>query len=123
MTLELEPAAPGEVAVYQPYYAVGRRAYLARAVSLYKKGSFEGERQIENDEPIPFIASWVKKPLPSDLTMCSVMFSQDADLTYELSIANYELVEHLIDVIGLDDRGMSPDFSTAFYKKLMRYDD
>ncbi|HIK20429.1 MAG TPA: hypothetical protein IGR15_05100 [Synechococcus sp. M44_DOE_062] len=123
MALQLEPASPPEVAVYQPYYAVARRQYLALAVGLYKKGSLEGQRAIEGEEPVRFLASWHMSPLPSDLTVVQVIFAQDADLTYQLSIANYEFVDYLIDVVSLVQRGQPPDFSTAFYKKLMRYED
>ncbi|MFS8780750.1 type IV pilus biogenesis protein EbsA [Synechococcus sp. W55.1] len=123
MALQLEPASPPEVAVYQPYYAVARRQYLALAVGLYKKASLEGQRAIEGEGPVRFLASWHMSPLPSDLTVVQVIFAQDADLTYQLSIANYEFVDHLIDVVALVQRGQPPDFSTAFYKKLMRYED
>ena len=52
MALQLEPASPREVAVYQPYYAVARRQHLALAVGLYKKASLEGQRAIEGEEPV-----------------------------------------------------------------------
>lgn len=123
MALQLEPASPREVTVYQPYYAVARRQHLALAVGLYKKASLEGQRAIEGEEPVRFLASWHTSPLPSDLTVVQVIFAQDADLTYQLSIANYEFVDYLIDVVSLVQRGQQPDFSTAFYKKLMRYED
>ncbi len=123
MALQLEPASPPEVALYQPYYAVARRQYLPLAVGLYKKGSLEGQRSIEGDKPVRFLASWPTSPLPSDLTVVQVMFDQDSDLSYQLSIANYEFVDYLIDVVALVQRGQPPDFSTAFYKKLMRYED
>ncbi|MFT0787736.1 type IV pilus biogenesis protein EbsA, partial [Synechococcus sp. H55.10] len=96
MALQLEPAAPAEVAIYQPYYAVARRQHLALAVGLYKKGSLEGQRAIEGDKPVRFLASWHTSPLPSDLTVVQVIFDQDAELTYQLSIANYEFVDYLI---------------------------
>lgn len=121
--LELTAASTPEVAVYQPYYAVGRRPLLPLAVGLYKKGNFEGERQIEGDEPVVFIASWFISPLPSDLTLCNVQFNRDAELTYELSIANYEFVDYLIDVVSQVQRGLPPDFNTSFYKKLMQRGD
>ncbi len=123
MSLDLETASPGEVAVYQPYYPVGRRQYLPQAVGLYKKGSFEGQRAIEGEEPMDFIASWLKSPLPSDLTVCSVQFNQDAELTYELSITNSDFVDFLIEVLNTVQRGNPPDFNPAFYKRLMRRED
>lgn len=121
--LELTAASTQDVSVYQPYYAVGRRPLLPLAVGLYKKGNFEGERSIEGDEPVTFIASWFISPLPSDLTLCNVQFNMDAELTYELSIANYEFVDYLIDVVGQVQRGLPPDFNTSFYKKLMQRED
>ncbi|MFS8868179.1 type IV pilus biogenesis protein EbsA [Synechococcus sp. H65.1] len=123
MTFQVEPASPPEVALYQPYYALARRQYLALAVGLYKKGSLEGQRPIEGDKPVPFLASWPVLPLPSDLTVVQVIFDQDPDLTYQLSLANYEFVDYLIDVVAAMQRGQPPNFTTAFYKKLMRYED
>jgi len=123
MALQLEPAGPSEVSVYQPYYAVARRQYLPLAVGLYKKGSLEGQRAIEGDKPVRFLASWHTSLLPADLTVVQVVFDQDAELTYQLSIANYEFVDYLIDLVALVQRGQPPDFTTAFYKKLMRYED
>ena len=123
MTLEIEAASPADVAVYTPYYAVGRRPFLPQAVGLYKRQSLEGKRQIEGEAPIPFVATWPSLPLPSDLTLCQVQFDQDAELTYEISLANFEFVEFLIDVVNLVSRGKDPDFSTAFYKQLMKRED
>lgn len=123
MTLKLEPANPGQVSVYQPYYAVGRRPLLALAVGLYQQGHFEGQRVIDGGEPVSFIATWFKSPLPADLTLCTVQFDQDAELSYELSISNHDFVDYLIDVVNQVQRGLPPDFTTAFYKKLMRFDD
>jgi hypothetical protein len=123
MTLQLEPASPPEVALYQPYYAVARRQYLPLAVGLYKKGSLEGQRPIEGDKPVSFLASWPVSPLPSDLTAVQVIFDQDPELTYQVSLANYEFVDYLIDVVAAVQRGQPPNFTTAFYKKLMRYED
>ncbi|MDX2273601.1 MAG: hypothetical protein NW237_16850 [Cyanobacteriota bacterium] len=120
MALTLEPASPGEVSVYQPYYPVARRPFLPLAVGLYKRGSFEGQRIIEGDAPVSFLASWFRSPLPSDLTACQVQFEQNPELTYELSISNYDFVEYLIEVVSLVQRELPPDFNTSFYKKLMR---
>ncbi len=122
MTTDITPASPGEVAVYAPYYAVGRRPLLPLAVGLYKQKNFEGQRDIEGDASVPFVATWPSLPLPSDLTVCQVQFKQDAELTYEMSLSNFEFIDYLIDVVGIIKRGQSPDFSTAFYKKLMKRD-
>ncbi len=123
MPLDLETAAPGEVAVYQPYYPVGRRQFLPPAVGLYKKGNFEGQRLIDGAEPVPFVASWIKSPLPSDLTIVNVQFNHDAELTYDLSITNSDFVDYLIEVLNVVQRGYEPDFNTSFYKRLMRRED
>ena len=123
MTLQLEPASPAEVAIYQPYYAVARRQYLALAVGLYKRGHLEGQRPIEGDKPVSFLASWHVSPLPSDLTSVEVIFDQNRELTYQISLANYEFVDYLIEVVAALQRGQPPNFTTAFYKKLMRYED
>ena len=120
MTLDITPANPGQVAVYSPYYAVGRRPLLPLAVGLYQTKSFEGQREIEGDDPISFVATWPSLPLPSDLTVCQVQFKQDAELTYEISLSNSEFIDYLIDVVSAVKRGQVPDFSTAFYKKLMK---
>ena len=123
MALQLEPASPPEVAVYQPYYAVARRQHLALAVGLYTKASLEGPRAIEGEEPVRFLASWHTSPLPADLTVVQVIFDQDPELAYQVSLANYEFVDYLIDVVAAVQRGQPPNFTTAFYKKLMRYED
>lgn len=123
MTLEIEAASAGEIAVYAPYYAVGRRPLLPQAVGLYKRRNLEGNRQVERENAIPFVATWPISSLPSDLTLCQIQFDRDAELTYEISMPNYEFVDHLIDVAGLVNRGQQPDFSTAFYKKLMKRED
>lgn len=121
--MSIEPANPGEVAVYNPYYVAGKRHYLPLAVGLYKLKSIEGQRQVEGEEPISFVASWPTSPLPSDLTLCRVQFNLDAELTYELSISNFEFIDYLIDVVSLIQRNQTPDFSTSFYKKLMKRSD
>ncbi|WP_017325253.1 type IV pilus biogenesis protein EbsA [Synechococcus sp. PCC 7336] len=123
MTLEIEPANPGQVSVYAPYYAVGRRPLLPFAVGLYNQKSFEGNRQIEGEAAIPFVATWPVLPLPSDLTLCQVQFDRDAELTYEISLSNFEFIDFLIDVVSLSKRDQEPDFSRAFYKKLMKRED
>lgn len=118
--MQIEPASPGEVSIYSPYYVAARRQMLAQAVGLYKLKSLEGERLIEGEEAISFVASWPISPLPSDLTLCRVQFNLDAELTYELSISNFEFIDYLIDVVALTQRNLPPDFSTSFYKKLMK---
>lgn len=123
MALQIKPATPAECGVYQPYYAVTKRPYLQLAVGLYQQGSLEGQRTIEGEDPIPFVATWLKSTLPADLTNCSLQFNNDPDLTYTLTLTSHELVEYLIDVIVTIRKGSPPDFNTSFYKKLMRWED
>lgn len=121
--MAIEPASPGEVAVYNPYYQSGRKPFLPLAIGLYKRKSLEGQRQVEDEDPIAFVASWPVSPLPSDLTLCRVQFALDAELTYEMSLSNFEFIDYLIDVVSLIQRNQPPDFSTTFYKKLMKRSD
>lgn len=123
MPLKIDPASNAEVAVYAPYYGAARRPLLPLAVGLYKKASFEGLRPIEGDPPVPFIASWIVSPLPSDQTICQVQFNREAEQSYELQLSNYEFIDFLIDVVIQINRGQDPDFTMVFYKKLMRRED
>ncbi|MEM6446214.1 MAG: type IV pilus biogenesis protein EbsA [Cyanobacteria bacterium J06642_2] len=120
---DIQPANPEEVKAYNPYYPVGRRPHLPLALGLYRQKSFEGHRQVEGEDAIPFVATWPLQPLPSDLTRCQVQFERDAELTYELSLSNYEFIDFLIDVVSQLERSQQADFNKTFYRKLMRRDD
>ncbi|HIK53677.1 MAG TPA: hypothetical protein IGS37_00605 [Synechococcales cyanobacterium M55_K2018_004] len=119
----LQPANPRDVGIYSPYYQGRKRTALPLAISLYQKGSFEGFRKIEGGEGIPFVASWNVSSLPADLTRCRLQFDGNAELSYEVTLANFEFVDYLIDVIFNFKTTRVIDFSQGFYRKLLRLDD
>jgi hypothetical protein len=120
---EIKPVGKQEVSVYMPYYQGNKRTALPYAISLYKQGNLEGERHIEGGESIPFIATWNVSMLPADLTQCRIQFSGDADLSYEITMATFEFVDFLFDVIVALRHKRPADFSKAFYRKLLRLDE
>lgn len=121
---QLQPAPNQQVSVYAPYYPqAGKRSLLPLAISLYQKGALEGQRKIEGGESIPFIATWNVSMLPADLTRCRIQFNGNADLSYELTMANFEFVDYLIELIMNVKRTRLTDFSQGFYRKLLRLDD
>ncbi len=119
--LQLQPAAPQDIAMYVPYYKdATKRNLLPFAMSLYKRGNLEGSRVIEGSDNIPFVAIWNVSSLPSELTRCRMQFNNEADLNYELSLTNNELIEFLIELL-LNIRQKKPmDFSQGFYRQLLR---
>ncbi|NES87311.1 MAG: hypothetical protein F6K10_41680 [Moorea sp. SIO2B7] len=121
---KLQPAPKGDVAVYTPYYAKNKNKLhlLPYAISLYKKGSLEGNRNIEGSENIPFVASWHVSNLPADLNRCRVQFNGEAELSYEVIMSNHQFVEFLIEVIQNFKRHRIIDFSQTFYRKLIGVD-
>jgi hypothetical protein len=125
MALEkLQPAAQQHVSVYSPYYPqANKRAILPFAISLYQQGVLEGQRRIEGGESIPFVATWNVSTLPADLCRCRMQFDGNAELSYEIRMANFEYVDYLIEVILNFRRSQLADFSQAFYRKLLRLDD
>ncbi len=121
---KLQPAPQSQVGVYMPYYPQqGKRSILPYALSLYQKGNLEGQRRIEGGESIPFVATWNVLPLPAEPTLCRIQFDNEADLSYELKLANHEFIDFLIEVILNFKRMRLADFSQNFYKKLMRYEE
>lgn len=120
---QLQPAASRDVNVYMPYYQGNKRNVLPMAISLYQKGALEGNRTIEGGDNIPFIATWNVSVLPADLTRCRLQFDGNAELSYEVMMANFEFVDFLIDVIMNFRRSRAADFSQSFYRKLLRLDD
>jgi hypothetical protein len=120
---EIEPATKQDVSVYLPYYQGNKRTALPYAISLYKQGNLEGERYIEGGASIPFIATWNVSMLPADLTRCRLQFDGDADLSYEITMATFEFVDHLFDAIVALRHQRTPDFSKSFYRKLLRLED
>ncbi|MBW4520735.1 MAG: hypothetical protein KME16_13645 [Scytolyngbya sp. HA4215-MV1] len=125
MSIEkLKPAAAQHVSVYAPYYPqANKRAILPLAIGLYQEGVLEGQRNIEGGESIPFVATWNVSTLPADLCRCRMQFDGNADLSYEIRMANFEFVDFLIDVILNFKRARMADFSQGFYRKLLRLDD
>jgi len=120
---QIKPADQRVVGVYLPYYQGGKRNMLPYAISLYQNASLEGERKIEGGESIPFLATWYVSNLPADMTRCRLQFDGNADLNYEVTLANYEFVDFLIDVLMNYRRTHATDFSQAFYRKLLRLDE
>ncbi|NEO30773.1 MAG: hypothetical protein F6K36_10135 [Symploca sp. SIO3C6] len=124
MSIEkLKPVDKGAVGVYMPYYQGAKRNILPLAISLYQQGSLEGNRHIEGGESIPFVATWFVSNLPADLTRCRLQFDGNAELSYEINMANYEFVNYLIEVIMNFKRSRLTDFSQSFYRKLLRIDE
>jgi len=120
-TLDLiQPAAVRDVNVYLPYYPGNRRNLLPLAISLYRSGVLEGQRQIEEGESISFIATWNVSSLPADLTRCRVQFDSNVELSYEVMMTNFELIGFLIELLANFKQYRSADFSKNFYQKLLR---
>ncbi|HEY9763527.1 MAG TPA: type IV pilus biogenesis protein EbsA [Trichocoleus sp.] len=120
---DIQPASKQEVSVYMPYYQGNKRNALPYAIALYKQGNLEGERHIEDGESIPFVATWNVSMLPADLTRCRMQFDDDADLSYEITMATFEFVDFLFDVVASLRHRQPADFAKGFYRKLLRLDD
>jgi hypothetical protein len=116
----LQPAPSRDVSMYLPYYQGTRRDMLGVAMTLYQHGNLEGERAIDGGSGIPFLATWSVLPLPADLTRCRLQFSEDADLSYEVTLTNFEFVGFLIDLLMDYKRSKIADFSQIFYRKLLK---
>lgn len=123
MPIDIQPAPKQDVGVYMPYYQGNKRKALPYAIGLYKRGNLEGERRIEGGESIAFLATWNVSMLPADLTQCRMQFDGDAELTYEITMATFEFVDFLIDVVTAMRLKRSPDFSKTFYRRLLRMDE
>ncbi|MEL7226529.1 MAG: type IV pilus biogenesis protein EbsA [Cyanobacteria bacterium P01_D01_bin.36] len=119
----ITPATKPEASVYLPYYQGKKRNALPYAIGLYKQGNIEGERAIEGTGSIPFLATWNVSMLPADLTRCRMQFDGDAELTYEITMANHEFVNFLISVVVAMNQNKTPDFDKGFYRKLLRIDE
>jgi hypothetical protein len=121
---QLKPAPAPQCGVYVPYYPqTQKKQILPFAIGLYQQGSLEGLRTIEGGESIPFIATWNISTLPADLCRCRIQFDGNAELGYEVMMANFEFVDFLIDMIMNFKRTRAADFSQNFYRKLLRLDD
>ncbi len=121
---QLEPASAMDVGVYMPYYpSKDKQKILPLALSLYQRGSVEGQRRIEGASGISFVATWYVSKLPSELSRCRVQFDGQADLSYEITVLNSEFVDYLIDLITIHRDNQEVDFPQNFYKKLLRFDE
>lgn len=121
---QLQPAPPQQVGVYVPYYPqANKKQLLPFAISLHHKGALEGQRKIEGGDSIPFIATWNVSSLPADLCRCRIQFDGNAELSYEVMMANFEFIDFLIEVIMNFRRARLADFSQSFYRKLLRLED
>ncbi|ARV58457.1 hypothetical protein BZZ01_07220 [Nostocales cyanobacterium HT-58-2] len=124
MALEqLQPATDQQASVYSPYIQGSKRNFLPYAISLYQKGVLEGHRKIEGSDNIPFVATWNIVTLPSDLTRCRMQFDGNAELSYEVTMASFEFISFLIELIENYKRYRVTDFSQAFYRKMLRIED
>lgn len=117
---QLVPADKADVKVYQPYYTKEKHAVLPYALTLYAQGYLEGERQLEGGNRIPFVASWYVSKLPSELTRCRLQFDGQADFSYEVTLANAEFVDCLINILTRFKNSGTTDFPQNFYRKLLR---
>lgn len=120
---EIQPVGKPEIGVYLPYYQGTKRNALPYAIGLYKQGNLEGERTIEGGTSIPFIATWRVSVLPADLTQCRLQFDNDVDLSYEITLANFEFIDFLFDIVVALRHKRPADFSKAFYRKLLRLEE
>ncbi|MGB8700485.1 MAG: type IV pilus biogenesis protein EbsA [Thermosynechococcaceae cyanobacterium] len=119
----IQPASNRDVTMYLPYYQGQKRDMLPLSMSLYLVGSLEGERGIEGGVNIPFVATWNVSSLPADLTRCRLQFDGDAELSYEVTLTNFEFVGFLIDVLNNFKRTRTADFPKPFYRKLLKLED
>ena len=120
---KLQPATQQQASVYLPYIAGNKRNFLPYAISLYQKGVVEGKRKIEGNDNIPFVATWNVARLPSDLIRCRLQFDGNAELSYEVMMANFEFVSFLIEVMENSKLTRTIDFSKTFYRKLLRVEE
>ncbi len=119
----LQPAPNREITMYLPYYQGPKRDILPLAMTLYQQGNFEGERGIEGGTNIPFLSTWSVSSLPADLTRCRMQFSGNSELSYEITLANFEFMGFLIDVLSNYRRSKVADFPKPFYLRLLKMDE
>ena len=120
---QIQPAPAQDVQAYIPYYRGNKGNLLPLAISLYQRGMLEGQRTIEGGENIPFIATWSTSALPTDLTRCHVQFDRNAELSYETTMTNSELIGFLIEVFTIFRHSSLVDFPKSFYRKILRWDE
>jgi hypothetical protein len=120
---KLQPASKADTLMYQPYYDKEQNEILPYALSLYQQGYLEGERIIEGNHNIPFVAIWYVSRLPAEITRCRVQFDGSAELSYEINLSNSEFIEDLIFLIKNFKSSRQTDFNQKFYRKLLRLND
>lgn len=120
---KLQPASKADTLMYQPYYDKEQNEILPYALSLYQQGYLEGERIIEGNQNIPFVAIWYVSRLPAEITRCRVQFEGSAELSYEVNLSNSEFIEDLIFLIKNFKSSRQTDFNQKFYRKLLRLND
>lgn len=120
---KLQPASKADTFMYQPYYDKTKHEFLPYALSLYQQGFLEGERIIEGEKGIPFVATWYISRLPADLTRCRLQFDGDADYSYEVNLSNSEFIDYLILLIKSSKSSKKIDFAQKFYRKLLHLDE
>jgi hypothetical protein len=124
MQLELKTASMQDIGMYGIYFSkqpANKKDNLPYGIALFQHGELQGERQIENSQPIPFQASWKPNSLPEAPVVCRVTFDNDADMIYELAIAKTTFfIGYLIDVVVLYKNKKVIDFPQEFYFELFR---
>ncbi|MDX1976767.1 MAG: hypothetical protein SFT94_03755 [Pseudanabaenaceae cyanobacterium bins.68] len=124
MTLELKTASTQDLGVYNIYFRKHppeRQKNLAYGIALYQGGELQGERQVENSQPIPFQATWKPSSFPEVPVVCRVSFNDDADLLYSLEFNKaIDFIASLTDVTTQYMEKNVVDFPQDFYFKLFR---
>lgn len=120
---KLQPAKKEDTKMYLPFYNKEEQDILPYALSLYQQGYLEGERVIEGQKSIPFVAIWYVSRLPYEITRCRIQFEGNAELSYEINLSNSEFVKYLILLIKNFHKTRQTDFSQKFYRKLLRLDE
>ncbi len=121
---QLQPAPRDQVLLFQPFLPAGvKRETLPYALSLYRLGHLEGERYVDGGDGIPFVATWNVSTLPADLSRCQIQFEGNSDLTYEMTLVNFEFVGFLVDLLIHYKRSQKVDFPQDFYRRLLNISD
>jgi len=122
MQLELKTASMQDVGMYNSYFFKSdKKVDLTYGIALFQQGVVQGERQIENSQPIAFQANWKTNSLPEGSMICQVSFDNDADLIYDLAFTKTHLfVSYLVDVVILYKNKKIIDFPQDFYFELFR---
>jgi hypothetical protein len=115
----LKPADDAEVMIYKPYHQGSKQELLPKAITLYKQGNVEGQRQIEDSQGIPFVATWYISKLPGELTRVQLIFDGNPDLSYSVGLQNYEFMDHLIQLVANYQQTQVADFPKSFYQRLL----